>query len=129
MDMLTNFLSLIEISFTLPSKVRVHSRRAKFSHLFQILKMQNMVISCLCRCLYFTRAFSHELIVSLLYENKMKILQVCISDRHRPRKKQKKNKSGKGKDWIVRKKEQMRRRGNVVPPNTKYTGRKRKDRF
>lgn len=23
----------------------------------------------------------------------------------------------------------MRRRGNVVPPNTKYTGRKRKDRF
>ncbi|KAG4959120.1 hypothetical protein AAZX31_13G082200 [Glycine max] len=54
---------------------------------------------------------------------------VCISDRHRPRKKQKNNKSGKGKEWLLRKKEQMRRRGNVVPPNTKYTGRKRKDRF
>ncbi|TKY54544.1 18S rRNA (guanine-N(7))-methyltransferase [Spatholobus suberectus] len=54
---------------------------------------------------------------------------VCISDRHRPRKKQKKNKSGKGKEWLLRKKEQMRRRGNAVPPDTKYTGRKRKDRF
>ncbi|RDX76204.1 putative 18S rRNA (guanine-N(7))-methyltransferase [Mucuna pruriens] len=55
---------------------------------------------------------------------------VCITDRHRPRKKQKKNnKSGKGKEWILRKKEQMRRRGNAVPADTKYTGRKRKDRF
>ncbi|BAT76761.1 hypothetical protein LR48_Vigan627s002100 [Vigna angularis] len=55
---------------------------------------------------------------------------VCISDRHRPRKKQKKNnKSGKGKEWILRKKEQMRRRGNAVPQDSKYTGRKRKDRF
>ncbi|OIV99780.1 hypothetical protein TanjilG_26118 [Lupinus angustifolius] len=54
---------------------------------------------------------------------------VCISDRHRPRKKLKGNKSGKGREWIMRKKDQMRRRGNVVPPNTKYTGRKRKDRF
>ncbi|XP_028773711.1 18S rRNA (guanine-N(7))-methyltransferase RID2 [Neltuma alba] len=54
---------------------------------------------------------------------------VCISDRHRPKKKQKHNKSGKGREWILRKKEQMRRRGNVVPPDTKYTGRKRKDRF
>ncbi|KAK7269260.1 hypothetical protein RIF29_21981 [Crotalaria pallida] len=54
---------------------------------------------------------------------------VSISDRHRPRKKLKKNKNGKGREWIMRKKDQMRRRGNVVPPNTKYTGRKRKDRF
>ncbi|KAE9609868.1 hypothetical protein Lal_00006693 [Lupinus albus] len=54
---------------------------------------------------------------------------VCISDRHRPRKKLKGNKSSKGREWIMRKKDQMRRRGNVVPPNTKYTGRKRKDRF
>ncbi|OIW19409.1 hypothetical protein TanjilG_09429 [Lupinus angustifolius] len=54
---------------------------------------------------------------------------VCMSDRHRPRKKVKGNKSGKGREWIMRKKDQMRRRGNVVPPNTKYTGRKRKDRF
>ena len=42
--------------------------------------------------------------------DKIKILQVCISDRHRPRKKQKNNKSGKGKEWLLRKKEQMRRR-------------------
>nr|AFK36757.1 unknown [Lotus japonicus] len=54
---------------------------------------------------------------------------VCVSDRHRPRKKQKNNKRGKGKEWIMRKKDQMRRRGNVVPRDTKYTGRKRKDRF
>ncbi|XAR66730.1 hypothetical protein NMG60_11013050 [Bertholletia excelsa] len=54
---------------------------------------------------------------------------VCISDRHRPRKKQKTNKKGKGREWLLRKKEQMRRRGNIVPPDTKYTGRKRKARF
>ncbi|WRX33527.1 Methyltransferase type 11 - like 10 [Theobroma cacao] len=54
---------------------------------------------------------------------------VCISDRHRPRKKQKINKRGKGREWVLRKKEQMRRKGNVVPPDTKYTARKRKSRF
>ncbi|XP_054821182.1 LOW QUALITY PROTEIN: protein NUCLEOLAR FACTOR 1 [Prosopis cineraria] len=43
------------------------------------------------------------------------------NDRHRPKKKQKHNKSGKGREWILRKKEQMRRRGNLVPPDTKYT--------
>lgn len=54
---------------------------------------------------------------------------VCISDRHRPRKKQKITKKGKGREWVLRKKDQMRKRGNVVPPNTKYTARKRKARF
>ncbi|MBA0853077.1 hypothetical protein Goshw_013150, partial [Gossypium schwendimanii] len=54
---------------------------------------------------------------------------VCISDRHRPRKKQKVNKKGKGREWVLRKKDQMRRKGNVVPPDTKYTARKRKARF
>lgn len=55
---------------------------------------------------------------------------VRLSDRHRPFKKQRKNnKSGKGKEWILRKKDQMRRRGNDVPLDTKYTGRKRKGRF
>ncbi|KAK6934430.1 18S rRNA (guanine(1575)-N(7))-methyltransferase Bud23, C-terminal [Dillenia turbinata] len=53
---------------------------------------------------------------------------VSISDRHRPRKKQK-TKKGKGRAWLLKKKEQMRRKGNVVPPDTKYTGRKRKARF
>ncbi|KAE8667015.1 putative 18S rRNA (guanine-N(7))-methyltransferase [Hibiscus syriacus] len=54
---------------------------------------------------------------------------VSISDRHRPRKKQKINKKGKGREWVLRKKEQMRRKGNAVPPDTKYTARKRKARF
>eukprot|EP00887_Chlorella_sp_A99_P001439 scaffold8.g1439.t1 len=36
----------------------------------------------------------------------------------------------KGRDWILRKKAQQRQRGRVaVKPDTKYTGRKRKDRF
>lgn len=55
--------------------------------------------------------------------------QVCISDRHRPRKKQKQAKKGKTRSWILNKKEKMRNKGNVVPKDTKYTGRKRKDRF
>uniref|UniRef100_A0A5B7BYT3 18S rRNA (Guanine-N(7))-methyltransferase n=1 Tax=Davidia involucrata TaxID=16924 RepID=A0A5B7BYT3_DAVIN len=54
---------------------------------------------------------------------------VCISDRHRPRKKQKIAKKVKGRDWVLKKKEQMRRKGNVVPADTKYTARKRKARF
>ncbi|GMY35316.1 18S rRNA (guanine-N(7))-methyltransferase RID2 [Fagus crenata] len=54
---------------------------------------------------------------------------VCISDRHRPRKKQKIMKKGKGRDWVLKKKEQRRRRGDEVPADTKYTARKRKPRF
>ncbi|EON66685.1 hypothetical protein W97_05931 [Coniosporium apollinis CBS 100218] len=34
-----------------------------------------------------------------------------------------------GKAWIIRKKEQMERKGKVVKPNSKYTGRKRKIAF
>ncbi|KAK2965670.1 hypothetical protein RJ640_007676 [Escallonia rubra] len=54
---------------------------------------------------------------------------VCVSDRHRPRKRQKVNKKGKGRGWVLKKKEQMRKKGNVVPADTKYTARKRKARF
>ncbi|XP_027113997.1 18S rRNA (guanine-N(7))-methyltransferase RID2 [Coffea arabica] len=54
---------------------------------------------------------------------------VSISDRHRPRKKQKLNKKVKGREWVLRKKEQMRRKGNAVPLDTKYTARKRKAGF
>ncbi|KAK1287709.1 hypothetical protein QJS10_CPB19g00729 [Acorus calamus] len=54
---------------------------------------------------------------------------VSISDRHRPRKKLKVTKRGKGKEWVVKKKEQMRRKGHAVPPDTKYTARKRKAHF
>ncbi|KAL2336709.1 hypothetical protein Fmac_011155 [Flemingia macrophylla] len=47
---------------------------------------------------------------------------VCIPDRHRPRKNQKKNnKSGRGKEWLLRKKEQMRSRGNVLYLQTPST--------
>jgi 18S rRNA (guanine1575-N7)-methyltransferase len=54
---------------------------------------------------------------------------VCISDRHRPRKKQRITKKGKGRDWVLKKKEQLRKKGNHVPLDTKYTARKRKARF
>lgn len=54
---------------------------------------------------------------------------VCISDRNRPKKKQKITRKGKGRDWIFKKKEQLRRKGNAMPPDTRYTGRKRKARF
>jgi len=53
-------------------------------------------------------------------------MQVCISDRNRPKKKRKITRKGKDREWIFKKKEQLRREGNVVPPDT---SRKRKDRF
>ncbi len=40
-----------------------------------------------------------------------------------------KKKWGKNKDWIVTKKETQRKKGRDVRPDTKYTGRKRGDRF
>lgn len=37
---------------------------------------------------------------------------------------------GSKRDWIVRKKQQQRTRGYTnIKPDSKYTGRKRKDRF
>jgi len=57
------------------------------------------------------------------------LMQVGIYERNRPKKRQKTKKNGKGKDWLLKKKEQMRRRGHDVPADTKYTGRKRKSYF
>ncbi|CAN8301562.1 unnamed protein product [Cochlearia groenlandica] len=54
---------------------------------------------------------------------------VGVSDRNRPRKRQRTNKKGKGREWVLRKKEQSRRKGNDVPHDSKYTARKRKSRF
>eukprot|EP00252_Welwitschia_mirabilis_P026196 TRINITY_DN8481_c0_g2_i1.p1 TRINITY_DN8481_c0_g2~~TRINITY_DN8481_c0_g2_i1.p1 ORF type:complete len:290 (-),score=56.08 TRINITY_DN8481_c0_g2_i1:126-995(-) len=54
---------------------------------------------------------------------------VAFSERQRPKKKQKVSKKGKGREWILKKKEQRRNKGFSVPPDTKYTGRKRKARF
>uniref|UniRef100_A0A9I9CV41 18S rRNA (Guanine-N(7))-methyltransferase n=1 Tax=Cucumis melo TaxID=3656 RepID=A0A9I9CV41_CUCME len=46
-----------------------------------------------------------------------------------PRKRQKIMKRGRGREWVLKKKEQMRRKGNIVPPDSKYTARKRKACF
>ncbi|KAK9105366.1 hypothetical protein Scep_022210 [Stephania cephalantha] len=54
---------------------------------------------------------------------------VSISERHRPTKKRKLTKKVRGRQWVLQKKEQMRKKGNIVPPDTKYTARKRKARF
>ena len=57
------------------------------------------------------------------------LMQGGIYERNRSKKRQKTKKNGKGKDWLLKKKEQMRRRGHDVPADTKYTGRKRKTYF
>ncbi|KAJ4830495.1 hypothetical protein Tsubulata_012817 [Turnera subulata] len=54
---------------------------------------------------------------------------VFVSDRHRPRKRGKVNQEGTWREWVLNKKEKMREKGNIVPPDTKYTGRKRKAWF
>ncbi|KAI0488696.1 18S rRNA (guanine-N(7))-methyltransferase RID2 [Dendrobium catenatum] len=54
---------------------------------------------------------------------------VGIYDRHRPAKRSKITKKGKGKAWVLKKKNQMRNKGYTVPPDTKYTARKRKNHF
>jgi 18S rRNA (guanine1575-N7)-methyltransferase len=41
----------------------------------------------------------------------------------------KKKRNGKSKDWILNKKDTQRKKGKDVRPDTKYTGRKRKDKF
>lgn len=56
-------------------------------------------------------------------------MQVGIYDRDRPWKKLKTNKKGKGREWVLKKKEQMRIKGHAVHPDTKYTARKRKAHF
>jgi 18S rRNA (guanine1575-N7)-methyltransferase len=54
---------------------------------------------------------------------------VGFSERRRPRKKLRVSKKGKGREWVIKKKEQRRTKGFVVPQDTKYTARKRKTRF
>ncbi|KAK8916149.1 hypothetical protein KSP39_PZI023350 [Platanthera zijinensis] len=54
---------------------------------------------------------------------------VGIYDRHRLSKRMKITKKGKGKAWVIKKKNQMRNKGYSVPPDTKYTARKRKACF
>ena len=40
-----------------------------------------------------------------------------------------KKRNGKSKDWILQKKETQRKKGKDVRPDTRFTGRKRKDKF
>lgn len=55
---------------------------------------------------------------------------MVFSGRQRAAKKRKTEKSRKGRDWIVKKKEQRRNRGIPnVPRDSRYTGRKRKAKF
>lgn len=51
-----------------------------------------------------------------------------VTARERSHKRHKSGKGqGKGRDWVLRKKDQMRRKGYAgIPTDTKYTGRKRK---
>ena len=52
---------------------------------------------------------------------------VQVMGRERAGKRRKTGKpGGKGKDWVLKKKEQMRGRGYDIAPDTKYTGRKRR---
>ncbi|CAN0433826.1 unnamed protein product, partial [Ascophyllum nodosum] len=51
-------------------------------------------------------------------------------ERHGSRGKSKKNKAAKSsRDWVLTKKDRQRRQGRDVREDTKYTGRKRKDKF
>lgn len=55
-------------------------------------------------------------------------LLVCCLDRNAPVHR-KQNSSVKGKDWILKKKERMRKQGKLVAQDSKYTARKRKPKF
>lgn len=56
---------------------------------------------------------------------------VEVAQRIKPEKKKSrsKKKGGKGKEWVLAKKEHQRKLGRDVRPDTKYTARKRKDKF
>lgn len=56
--------------------------------------------------------------------------EVGVAGRERSGKRRKVDGGGKGKEWVLKKKAQMRGKGYVgIAADSKYTGRKRKDRF
>jgi len=65
---------------------------------------------------------------ALLSGNKMESVRVD-QKQHRKKGRLHKKKWGKTKDWIVNKKETQRKKGKDVRPDSKYTGRRRGDRF
>lgn len=58
--------------------------------------------------------------------NQVRVDKNARGEKRRP---VKKKKNGKSKEWIMQKKETQRKKGRDVRPDTKYTGRKRKDKF
>lgn len=58
--------------------------------------------------------------------------QVRVDDTRRDKGKKgkiRKKRNGKSKDWILQKKDTQRKKGKDVRPDTRFTGRKRKDKF
>ena len=54
---------------------------------------------------------------------------VRVDGGKREKRQVRKKRNGKSKDWILNKKETQRRKGKDVRPDTRFTGRKRKDKF
>ena len=55
--------------------------------------------------------------------------EVRVDGGRKEKRKVRKKRNGKSKDWILNKKDTQRKKGKDVRPDTKYTGRKRKDKF
>lgn len=89
----------------------------------------------LCYCVVAEHIIVHNSLFYLTFlltlTKKCCLFKVGVYERNRPRKKLKVNKKGKskGRQWVLKKKEQMRKKGNEVPPDSKYTARKRKAYF
>jgi len=66
---------------------------------------------------------------SLMAHNSVRVDGRAHGKGKRSGKGQGKKGGGKTKDWIVHKKEGQRKKGAIVRPDTKYTGRKRRDKF
>lgn len=66
---------------------------------------------------------------SLMAQSSVRVDRQKNGGKKRSGKGQGKKGGGKSKDWIVHKKESQRKQGKVVRPDTKYTGRKRRDKF
>eukprot|EP00555_Chaetoceros_dichaeta_P005478 CAMPEP_0198253346 /NCGR_PEP_ID=MMETSP1447-20131203/3798_1 /TAXON_ID=420782 /ORGANISM="Chaetoceros dichaeta, Strain CCMP1751" /LENGTH=326 /DNA_ID=CAMNT_0043938991 /DNA_START=181 /DNA_END=1161 /DNA_ORIENTATION=+ len=66
---------------------------------------------------------------SLMAQNSVRVDRQGHGKGKRSGKGQGKKGGGKTKEWIVHKKEGQRKKGSIVRPDTKYTGRKRRDKF
>jgi len=55
--------------------------------------------------------------------------EVRVDGRKKDKRPVRKKKNGKGKEWILNKKDTQRKKGKDVRPDTRFTARKRKDKF